>query len=381
MHYELPEEIVMLKDMTYKFAQAEIAPISHECDVEEKYTPEIRIKAAEQGLVAAWVPEEFGGAGVGFLGNTIITEELSRIDMGIALNVTAACFGCEAIFFFGTDEQKMRFIPPVCRGEQVSAGAFTEPNAGTDVAGYKTKAVKDGNDFVINGNKMFITNGSVCDFMVAQVITKPEEKKRHESFSQIIVPAGAKGITRNKLHGKMGIRSSDTAEIAFEDVRVPQENIIGKEGRGFYQLMHFFDVTRVMVAGQCLGLSQACLDTAVKYSKERTAFGSPLGSYQLTMAKLTEMAIRIESLRNMVYKAAALIDGGKPDYTLATMGKYLGGQTAVFCANAAVEIHGGYGYMNEFAVEKWYRDAKILELYEGTKEAEILAIGRYLLNR
>ena len=381
MHYELPEEIVMLRDMTYKFAQTEIAPISHECDVEEKYTPEIRMKAAEQGLVAAWVPEEFGGAGVGFLGNTIITEELSRIDMGIALNITAACFGCEAIFFFGTDEQKMSFIPPVCSGEQVSAGAFTEPNAGTDVAGYKTKAVKDGSDFIINGNKMFITNGSVCDFMVAQVITKPEEKKRHESFSQIIVPAGTKGVTRNKLRGKMGIRSSDTAEIAFEDVRVPQENIIGKEGRGFYQLMHFFDVTRVMVAGQCLGLSRACLDTAVKYSKERTAFGSPLGSYQLTMVKLTEMAIRIESLRNMVYKAAALIDGGKPDYTLAAMGKYLGGQTAVFCANAAVEIHGGYGYMNEFAVEKWYRDAKILELYEGTKEAEIMAIGRHLLTR
>lgn len=380
MNFELSEELKMLRDMTYKFAQAEIAPISHDCDKEEKYTPEIRKKAAAQGLVAAWVPEQYGGAGVGILGNTIITEELSRVDMGVGLNVVAACFGCEAIFFFGTEEQKKTYLPPVCRGEQVSAGAFTEPNAGTDVAGYKTKGVKDGSDFVINGNKMFITNGSVCDFMVAQVITKPEEKK-HNSFTQIIVPADAKGITRNKLHGKMGIRSSDTAEIAFEDVRVPQANIVGKEGKGFYQLMHFFDVTRVMVSGQAIGLSQACLDTAVKYAKERTAFGQPLGNYQLTMMKLTEMVIRLESLRNLVYKAAALIDSGRADYTLAAMGKYLGGQTAVFCANAAVEIHGGYGYMDEYAVQKWYRDAKILELYEGTKEAEIMTIGRYLLNK
>jgi alkylation response protein AidB-like acyl-CoA dehydrogenase len=380
MNFELSEELKMLKDMASKFAKIEISPFSHDCDKEEKYTPEIRKKAAEQGLVAAWVPEEYGGAGFGILGNTIITEELSRVDMGIGLNVVAACFGCENIYFFGTDEQKKRYLPPVCRGEQVSAGAYTEANAGTDAAGYKTRGIKDGGDFVINGNKMFITNGSVCDFMVAQIITKPEEKK-HNRFTQIIIPSDAKGVSRNKLHGKMGIRSSDTAEIALEDVRVPQENIIGEEGRGFYQLMHFFDVTRIMVSGQAIGLSQACLDTAVKYAKERMVFGAPLGSYQLTMMKLTEMVIKIESLRNMVYKAASLIDAGKPDYTLAAMSKYLGGQTAVFCANAAVEIHGGYGYMEEYSVQKWYRDAKILELYEGTREAEIMTIGRHLLAR
>jgi len=191
--------------------------------------------------------------------------------MGIGLNVVAASFGCEAIFFFGTEEQKQTYLPPVCRGEWVAAGAYTEPNAGTDVAGYKTRAVRDGNDFVINGNKMFITNGSVCDFMVAQCITKPEEKK-HNSFSQIIVPATAKGVTRNKLHGKLGIRASDTAEISFEDVRVPQSNLLGTEGRGFHQLMHFFDVTRIMIAAQAVGLSQGCLDQSIKYAKERTAF-------------------------------------------------------------------------------------------------------------
>ena len=380
MNFELPEELRMLRDMSCKFANAEIAPLSHECDEEERYTPEIRKKAAENGLVGAWIPEEYGGAGVGILGNTIITEEISRVDMGIGLNVCAASFGCEAIYYFGTEEQKRNYLPPVCSGEKVSAGAFSEPDAGTDVAGYRTKAVKDGNNYIINGNKMFITNGTVCDWMIAQCITNPEEK-RHNSFSQIIVPADASGVIRNKIHGKMGIRASDTAEIALEDVTVPQENLVGKEKKGFHQLMHFFDVTRVMVAGQAVGLSQSCLDESIKYSKERTAFGSPIGSFQSTMTKLTEMAIRIEALRNLAYKAAWSIDEGRPDYHLAAIAKYYGGQTAVFCANAAVEIHGGYGYIDEYKVQKLYRDAKILELYEGTKEAEIMTIGRFLLSR
>jgi acyl-CoA dehydrogenase len=379
MDFELPEEMRILKDMAYKFAQAEIAPFSQESDKAEKYIPEIRKKAAENGLVAAWIPEEYGGSGVGQLGHVLLTEQISRVDMGIGLNISAAGFGCEAIYFYGSEEQKQQYLPPVCSGEQVSAGAFTEPNAGTDAAGYRTRAVKDGNDYVINGSKMFITNGTVCDFMVAQCITNPDEKA-HRRFSQIIIPSDAPGIVRTKIHGKMGIRASDTAEIAFDDVRVPQENLIGTEGKGFYQLMHFFDVTRVMVSGQALGLSQACLDEAVRYSKERTAFGVPIGHFQLTMAKLTEMAIRIEALRNMVYKAAWLIDRGKPDFQLAAMAKYWGGQTAVFCANAAMEIHGGYGYIEEYKVQKWYRDAKILELYEGTKEAEILTIGRALVS-
>ncbi|PKN20846.1 MAG: acyl-CoA dehydrogenase [Deltaproteobacteria bacterium HGW-Deltaproteobacteria-6] len=380
MDFELTEEMKMLKEMAYKFAVAQVKPVSQECDEHEKYLPEIRIKAAQNGLVGAWIPEEYGGPGAGILGHAIITEEISKIDMGIGLNIVASGFGCESILNYGTEKQKKTYLPPICEGVKVSAGAYTEPNAGTDVSGYKTRAVKDGNDYIINGNKMFITNGMVCDFMVAQCITNPEEKK-HNSFSLIIIPADAKGVTRNKLHGKMGIRASDTAEIALEDVRVPQSNLVGKEGHGFRQLMHFFDVTRVMVSGQALGLSEACLETSIKYVKERTAFGAPLGSYQMTQMKLTEMAIRIEALRGLVYKAAWLIDQGKPDYTLAAMAKFYGGQTAVFCANYAVELHGGYGYIDEYPVQKWYRDAKILELYEGTKEAEIMTIGRALQAR
>ena len=380
MNFELTEEMKMLKEMAYKFAVAEVKPVSQESDEHEKYLPEIRIKAAQNGLVGAWIPEEYGGPGAGILGHAIITEEISKIDMGIGLNIVASGFGCESILNYGTDEQKKTYLPAICEGVKVCAGAYTEPNAGTDVSGYKTRAVKDGNDYVINGNKMFITNGTVCDFMVAQCITNPAEKK-HNSFSLIIIPADAKGVTRNKIHGKMGIRASDTAEIALEDVRVPQSNLVGKEGHGFRQLMHFFDITRVMVSGQALGLSEACLETSIKYVKERTAFGVPLGAYQMTQMKLTEMAIRIEALRGLVYKAAWLIDQGKPDYTLAAMAKFYGGQTAVFCANYAVELHGGYGYIEEYPVQKWYRDAKILELYEGTKEAEIMTIGRALQTR
>jgi acyl-CoA dehydrogenase len=380
MDFELTEEMKMLRDMTYKFAQNELAPLSRECDLEEKYTPEIVKKAAENGLVGAWAPEKYGGADAGYLGVAIITEQLSRVDMGIGLNIVVASFGCEAIFQYGTEEQKQTYIPPVCRGEKISAGAYTEADAGTDVAGYKTRAVKDAGDYVINGNKMFITNGTVCDFFVVQCITDPGGK-RHNKFSMIIVPSDAKGVTRNKIPGKMGIRASNTGEIAFEDVRVPQTNLVGEVGRGFYQLMHFFDTTRPMVAAQGLGLSQACLEASIKYAKERTVFGAPLGSFQLTQAKLTEMAIRIEALRGLVYRSSWLMDHGRPDFTLSAMAKYFGGQTAVFCANAAVEIHGGYGYIDEYDVQKYYRDAKILEIYEGTKEAEIMTIGKVLMER
>jgi len=380
MDFELTEEMRMLKDMTYKFAQTEIAPVAEECDREEKYTPEIRKKAAENGLVASWVPEEYGGSGVGMLGNCLVTEELSRVDMGIGCNIVTACFGCENIYLSGSEEQKKKYLPPVCAGEQVCAGAYTEPNAGTDVAGYKTRAVKDGNDYIINGNKMFITNATVCDFMVVACITDPDAKKAHQSFSLIIVPAHAEGVTSTKIHGKLGIRASSTGEVAYEDVRVPQENVIGKEGAGFYQLMHFFDTTRTMVSAQAVGLSQACLDESIKYAKERTAFGTPIGNFQLIQMKLAEMAIKVEALRNITYKAAWLIDEGRPDFTLAAMSKYLGGETATFCANAALQIHGGYGYVEEYPVQRWYRDAKILDIYEGTREAEIMTIGRVLMS-
>ncbi len=381
MDFNLSEEMKMLQNMAYKFARLEIAPHSSEADLEEKYTPEIHKKAAELGLVGSWIPEEYGGVGFGVLGNALITEQISRIDMGIGVNIVVASFGGEAILHSGSEEQKKEYLPKIASGEYVSAGAYTEPNAGTDVSGVATRAVKDGDDYIINGQKMFITNGTVCDIMVVLAITNPEAKRRHDRFSLIIVPADTPGITKTKIKGKLGIRASDTAELSFEDVRVPQKNRLGEEGRGFAQVMHFFDTTRIMVSAQGVGLGQGCLDEAVRYAKERSAFGAPLGNFQLTQAKLTEMAIRIEAARNLVYKAAWLYDQGTPDFNLAAMAKYFCGQTAVFCANAALEIHGGYGYIEEYKVQKFYRDAKILELYEGTKEAEIMTIGKTLMSQ
>ena len=377
MNVKLSEELKMLKEMAYKFAVAEFTPHIRECDEHEKYTPEIRKKAAENGLVGAWIPEAYGGAGAGILGNAVITEELSKIDMGIGLNVVAACFGCESIFQYGTEEQKKKWLPPVCAGEMVSAGAFTEPNAGTDVAGYKTRAVKQGDRYVINGNKMFITNGTVCNFMVAQCITNPDEKK-HNSFSLIIVPADTPGVTRNKIRGKMGIRSSDTAEIAFEDVKVPVTNLVGKEGKGFYELMHFFDTTRVMVSAQGLGLSEACLEASVKYCKERTAFGRPLSKFQNTQFEIVEMATEVRLGRTFLDKLIADHMEGREIVVDVSMAKYWTTDMASRVADRCVQLFGGYGYCEEYPIARAWRDIRVTRIFAGTNEIMKTIAARFM---
>ncbi|MEA3221546.1 MAG: acyl-CoA dehydrogenase family protein [Thermodesulfobacteriota bacterium] len=379
MDFELTDEQKMLVETAGNFAKNEFAPVAQELDREEKYPMEIWEKASKLGLVGAWLPEEYGGAGVGFLGNALITEQFAEVDLGISL-IVAATFGCEAIYWGGTEEQKKKYLPLVAQGSAISAGAFTEPDAGTDVAGARTRAVIDGNDYVINGNKMFITNADVCTFMVTLCVTNPDNEKRYKRYSLIIVESDRKGVTTTKIHGKMGIRASDTAEVSFEDVRVPRENLVGtSEGQGFYQAMQFFDTTRIMVAAQGAGLAQGALDKSIEYVKERKAFGAPIASFQITQQKLAEMAIRIEATRNLVYKSASYLDNGKVDPTLNAITKYYAGETAVFCANYAVELHGGYGYIDEYDVQRFYRDAKILQIYEGTKEAEVLTIARRLL--
>ncbi len=378
MDFEFTEEQKMLQDMAYKFAVNEFTPVAKEYDREERYPKEIWKKACENGLIGSFIPEEYGGAGVGFLENAIITEQFSRVDMGIGL-IAAAPFGSENILFFGTEEQKKRYLPQIASGQAISAGAYTEPDAGTDVAGIKTTAKKDGSDYVINGSKMFITNGTVCDFMVVLAVTNPEAEKRHQRQSLILVEADRPGITRNKIHGKMGIRASDTAEIIFDNVRVPQSNLIGEEGRGFYQVMQFFDVTRIMVAAQGVGVAQGALDLALKYVQERKTFGQPIIANQAVQFKLAEMATKIELARTLTYKAAWTIDQGKPDPKLNAMAKYYSGHVAVWVTNEALQLHGGYGYIDEYDVQRFYRDARILEIYEGVREAELMTIARRLM--
>ena len=378
MNCEFSEEQKMLQSTAYKFALNEFNPIAKECDREEKYPRELWEKACETGLVGAFIPEIYGGPGMGFLDVALLTEQLCRVDLGLSLVVVASTFGAENILFFGSEEQKKKYLPLLPAGRAIFAGAYTEPDAGTDVADVKTTAVKDGNEYVINGSKMFITNGTICDFMVVLCVTNPDAEARHKRQSLIIVEADRSGITRNKIHGKMGIRASDTAELVFEDVRVPRENLIGEEGKGFHYLMHFFDTTRTMVAAQGVGLAQGALDKTVKYVQERKTFGKPLASNQGIQFQLAEMATRIEVARNITYKAAWMVDQGKMDPGLNAMAKYYAGECAVWVADKALQLHGGYGYIDEYDVQRFYRDAKILEIYEGAKEAEKITIARRL---
>ena len=377
MDFDLTEDQRMMRDMAYKFAVNEMAPVAQEYDREEKFGREIWQKACGAGLVGAIIPEEYEGPGYGFLEQAIITEQLARIDLGLCLCVVAAMFGAENIVFFGTDEQKKEYLPRLVRGEAISAGAYTEPDAGTDVAAIRTRAVKDGGDYVINGTKMFITNGTICDFMCVYCVTDPDAEL-HKRQSIILVESDRPGLTATKIKGKLGIRASDTAEISFDNVRVPQKNLIGKEGRGFYHLMEFFDATRTMVAAQGVGIAQGALDKAVKYAQERTTFGRPLASNQGIQFQLAEMATRIELARTLNYKAAWLVDQKRPDPSLNAMAKYYAGETAVWVCDKALQIHGGYGYIDEYDVQRFYRDAKILEIYEGAKEAEKITIARRL---
>ncbi|MHB8155925.1 MAG: acyl-CoA dehydrogenase family protein [Desulfocucumaceae bacterium] len=378
MNFELTEEQKDLQNMAYKFAKKEFEPIAKECDREEKYPRDLWKKACETGLVGIIIPEEYGGVGAGWIETALVMEQFSRIDMGLGLAVLAATFGSENIMLYGTEKQKQKYLPPLVNGEAICAGAYTEPDAGTDVAGAKTRAVKDGSDYIINGSKMFITNGTICDFMVVLCVTNPGAESRTSQHSLIIVEADSPGITKSKIHGKMGIRATDTAEITFEDVRVPQENLIGKENKGFHQLMHFFDLTRIMVAAQGVGLGQGALDKTIQYVQERKTFGRPLAVNQGIQFMLAEMATRVELARGITYKAAWKADNGQLDPALNAMAKYYSGESAVWLADKALQLHGGYGYIDEYDVQRFYRDAKILEIYEGAKEAEKMTIARRL---
>jgi len=378
MNFELSEDHRMIQDLAFKFALKEMAPIAKEFDREEKYARQVWRKACDAGLVGAIIPEEYGGPGYGFLELALITEQFSRIDLGTCLCAVACTFGSEHILFFGSEEQKKKYLPRLVAGEIISAGAFTEPDCGTDVAAVRTRAVKDGGDYVINGNKMFITNGTICDFMTVLCVTNPEAEVKHRRQSIILVESDRPGVTATKIRGKMGVRASDTAEITFDNVRVPQENLIGQEGNGFYQLMHFFDATRTMVAAQGVGLAQGALDKCLRYVQERNVFGRPLADNQAIQFQLAEMATRIELARLMTYRAAWLVDQGKTNPSINAMAKYYAGETAVWVCDKALQMHGGYGYIDEYDVQRFYRDAKILEIYEGAKEAEKMTIARRL---
>lgn len=370
-----------IRQAAREFAEGEIRDIAREYDQREEFPMDLWKKACELGFVGVYIDEAYDGPGLGFFEASLIMEEFWRVDPGCGC-VLLSAFGTEMIQVFGTEQQKKRYIPPIPRGDAIMGSAVTEPDAGSDIFGVATAAVKDGDDYVINGTKMFITNGSIADYLAVYCLTNPEAKSRYKRYSIFIVERDRPGFQANKLKGKLGIRASDTAEIVLNDVRVPRENLLGgKEGQGFPQIMDLFNINRVLAAAQGVGVAQGALDQAIAHVKMRKAFGQPVGKFQAIQFKLAEMATMIESARLLTYQAAWLIDHGQKDPTLIAMAKWLAGETGVRVTDDALQMHGGYGYINEYDIERFYRDAKIVEIYEATKEMEKITIARQLLGK
>jgi alkylation response protein AidB-like acyl-CoA dehydrogenase len=381
MEFTFTDEQRALRQMAREFGLKEFPVYSKRCDDKEEYPHELMKKAAAQGLLGIMIPAEYGGAGLGMMESAITAEELNAIDPGLALCIFAADFGTEAIIRLGTEEQKRKWLPGIPKGELMSGAAISEAGAGSDVTAATTMAVKDGNDYVLNGAKMWITNGDVADYFITLVQTDPKNPKPHARFSLVVVEKDRPGFKANKIHGKLGIRASDTAELQFTDCRVPRANLLGEEGKGFYYVMEFFNNTRIGVAAQGVGIAQGALNIATQYAQQREAFGAPLANLQAIQFKLADMATRVESARLLTYKAAWLNDQGKPSPQASSMAKWWAGRAACENADEAVQILGGMGYVDEMPAEKFYRDAKITEIYEGTKEVHKLIIARSLLGR
>ena len=381
MDFRLTQEQLDIKRAAREFAEKEFTPeLMEECDREEKYPFEVVKKARDLGFSTIKIPEEYGGMGLTLFEEALVTEEFYRVSPGIGNACLSSTFGTELLILFGSEHQKEKYLKWVTERHAVSAMATTEPEAGSDVANEKTKIVKEGDEWVINGVKTLITNGSVCDFVLVLGRTY-EEEKRHRGLTFAIVESKMKGFKATKIRNKLGLRASDTAEISLKDVRIPEENILGEAGKGFYYLMEFFNHTRPRVAAQAVGIAQGAFDVALKYVKERRQFGKPIAAFQHTQFKIAELATRIQAARLLAYQAAWQCSIGESKPELSSMAKYFAGETAVYVSDWAVQLHGGYGYIGEYPAERFYRDAKLMELYEGTKEIQKLVIARRLIGR
>jgi alkylation response protein AidB-like acyl-CoA dehydrogenase len=379
--FELTDEQKDIVKAAREFAEGEFPDLAQECDRNEEFPRDLWMKACDLGFVGVFIKEAYGGAGLGFLEHCLINEEFWRVDPGIGASILSATFGSEMIQLFGTEGQKKKWLTPLIQGEAITGAAITEPDAGSDVSSVNTTAILDGNDYVINGNKMFITNGTIANFLQILCVTEPAASSRHRRFSVITTETDREGFEANKLKNKLGIRASDTAEISLSDVRVPRGNLIGEPGRGFHQFMVFFDHTRLHICAQAVGLAQGAMEQAINHVRQRHQFGKPLASFQATQFKIAEMATRIEAGRTLYQKAAWLVDIGQVEPHLISMAKWFTGETAVRVADEALQLHGGYGFIGDYDIERFYRDSKIVEIYEGTKEIEKMIIARKLLGK
>jgi alkylation response protein AidB-like acyl-CoA dehydrogenase len=380
MDFTLSKEQRDIQKAAREFALGEFLPEkAQEFDRNETFDLSIWRKACELGFVGVFIDEKYGGAGLGFLEHCLITEEFWAVDAGMGNAVITATFGSELLKLFGTEEQKQKYLPPLVQGQAIIGCAITEPDAGSDVTGAITSAVKDKDEWVINGSKMFITNGTLAKYMNVFCLTDPDNPDRHQRHSFFVVETDRKGFQANKLHGKLGIRANDTAEVSFSNVRVPASNLVGQLGYGFRHLMAFFNLTRLHICAMAVGIARAALEEAANHIKKRQQFGVPLASFQGLQFKIAEMATLIRAARNLYYEAAWLTDQGKMDHAVTAMAKWFSGQIAVKCADEALQMHGGYGYIDEYKVQRIYRDAKIVEIYEGTKEIEKTIVAKNIL--
>jgi len=377
MDFQLTEEQQMIQKIVRDFADKELSPIAAELDEKGEFPHRITQKMGELGLFGLPIAEEYGGSGAGYLSYAIAVEEISRACASTGITYAAHCsIGTGPIYLFGTPEQKKQWVIPCAKGEMFAAFGLTEPNAGSDAGGTQTTAVPDGDGWVLNGSKCFITNAGVARVAVITAVT--EKGKGSRGISSFIVPTDTPGFKVGQPYHKLGLKASDTREIILDNVRLPADSLLGKPGEGFKQFLTALDGGRISIGALSVGIAQACLDASLKYAKERVQFGQPIAKFQAIQFKLADMKMKTELARLMVYKAACLKDQGKPFSMEAAIAKLYASEAAMQNATEAIQIHGGYGYMKEYPVERYFRDAKLMEIGEGTSEIQRLVIARLL---
>ncbi len=379
--YPLSEEQKMLRDLCRQVAEEKIRPFSRELDEKEEFPAEIIKTLGQSDLFALCIPESYGGMGGGLLNLCLATEEISRVDGGVATSYAASFLGMFPILFFGSEAQKKKYLPPIASGEKLAAFALTEPEAGSDASAVKTTARKDGDGYVLNGTKHFITNGGDAEIYTVIAVTNKDKGPR--GISAFIVEKGAPGFSFGKKEEKMGIRASSTGELVFSDVKVPAANLLGeKEGTGFIATMKTFDQSRPGVAAQAVGIAQGALELAIQYAHQRVQFGKTITSFQGIQWMLADMATKVEAARSLVYSTASMVERGVKNVGAASAAaKLFASDTAMEVTTNAVQIYGGYGYMRDYPVEKFMRDAKITQIYEGTNQIQRSIIALDLIKR
>jgi len=375
MDFDLTEEQIMIRNLIKDFAEKEIIPKARDDDRNERFPADILDKMAQLGLLGAPLPEEYGGMGIDHIAYTLMIEELGRASFALRSIVSAhISLFQQTLNQWGTEEQKQKYLPRATKGEILGCFATTEPNVGSDIASIETSAVLDGGRWRLNGNKMWISNGGVAD--VALIFAQTDKAKKYKGIAAFLVEKGTPGFSSEDIHGKLGLRSANTAELILEDCLVPGENLLGQVGEGFKIAMTAFDEARLCVAAGSVGLAQACIDASVLYAQTRQQFGKPIGSYQLVQEMIADMIVETEAARFLTYRAAYLKDKGRPSTVETSMAKYYASEVALRATNSAIQVHGGYGFSDEYPVERYYRDVKVGTLLEGTSQMHKLIIGR-----